>query len=161
MKIALIILFFVITGSLREEYKKVSDKNIEEILGSGEIKLIGNESGKEYFSFESENSNGGSMVVFSSAKGRYENFDYMVITNSSVEILNIKILKYRSEYGYEISNKGWLKQFYKNPDSRFEYRKNISALSGATFSAPSLVDDINIITDQLKKYRITGDFTAR
>ena len=71
------------------------------------------------------------------------------LTCSIIKIIDIKILKYRSEYGYEISNKGWLKQFYGKQKNHFEYRKDIDALSGATFSAQSLVNDINSILDQL------------
>ena len=88
-------------------------------------------------------------------KGRYEFFDYMVMINKSTEIIDIKILKYRSEYGYEITNKGWLKQFYNKPGIRFDYRKNIDTLSGATFSAQSLVNDINLIIDHLGNCRDT------
>ena len=136
--------------SLLEQYKQAADKNIFALLGKGELKILEKNSGREYYIFNSENSMKGSIVVFSSAKGRFEYFDYMVIVSSSLEIINIKIFKYRSEYGYEISNKGWLKQFYGKPGILFEYRKDIDALSGATFSAPSLVNDINSILDYLK-----------
>lgn len=136
--------------SLLDQYKQAAGKNISALLGEGELKLLEKNSGHEYYIFNSGNSNKGAIVIFSSAKGRIEYFDYMVIVNSSFEIINIKILKYRSEYGYEISNKGWLKQFYGKPSTHFEYRKNIDALSGATFSAPSLVNDVNSILDYLK-----------
>ena len=136
--------------SLLEQYKQTADKNILAFLGEGELKVLAKNSGHEYYIFNSEKSNKGAIVVFSSVKGRIEYFDYMIIVSSSLEIINIKILKYRSEYGYEISNKGWLKQFYGKPGIRFEYRKDIDALSGATFSAPSLVNDINSILDYLK-----------
>ena len=137
--------------SLLEQYKQAADKNIFAVLGEGELKVLKKNFGHEYYIFNSENSNKGAIVVFSSAKGRIEYFDYMIIVSSSLEIINIKILKYRSEYGYEISNKGWLKQFYGKPSTRFEYRKNIDSLSGATFSAPSLINDVNSILDYLKK----------
>jgi major membrane immunogen (membrane-anchored lipoprotein) len=52
---------------------------------------------------------------------------------------------------YEIANKGWLRQFYSKPYTRFEYRKNVDALSGATFSSQSLVNDVNLILDHLKR----------
>jgi Na+-translocating ferredoxin:NAD+ oxidoreductase RnfG subunit len=145
-------LSFTDTSSLREEHKKAADKNIEAVLGRGELKYTVTESGKEYYMFESAEGKESATVVFSSAKGRYELFDYMVIIrNQNTEIVDIKILKYRSEYGYEITNKGWLKQFYNKPGIRFDYRKNIDTLSGATFSAQSLVNDINLVLDFLMK----------
>lgn len=149
-----LIVFFLTQISpelLLEQYRQVAEKNLTVILGPGELKYKENVSGQEYYLYHSENSTFESIVVFSSAKGRIEFFDYMIILNPSFEILNIKILKYRSEYGYEISNKGWLKQFYHKPYGRFEYKKDIDALSGASFSAKSLVDDVNQILDHLKK----------
>lgn len=153
MILSIIVLLLNLTGpdSLFDQYKRVAEKNVIILLGSGELRQMDKISGHEYYLFDSENSNKGAIVVFSSAKGRFEYFDYMIILSSTVEIMDIKILKYRSEYGYEISNKGWLKQFYHKPSGRFEYRKNIDAQSGATFSAQSLVDDINLILDYLKK----------
>ena len=147
----IITLVFSEPGSMRELYRKAADKNVVAILGTGDLKETSSAPGKEFYLFESGNDSSGSHVVFSSAKGRYDNFDYMIILNSTLEILDIKILKYRSEYGYEIANKGWLKQFYGKPESRFKYRKNIDALTGATYSAPSLVDDINVILDHLRR----------
>ena len=151
-----ITLLFSEPGSMRELYSKAADKNVAAVLGTGDLKEVGSGSGKEFYLFVSGNDSNGSHVVFSSAKGRYDNFDYMIILNSALEILDIKILKYRSEYGYEIANKGWLKQFYGKPESRFEYRKNIDTLTGATYSAPSLVDDINLMLDHLRKRRSGG-----
>lgn len=145
------ILIFSEAFSMRVEYKKAIDKNISVILGEGELKHLLTDSGKEYFSFNSADGEKTASVVLSSAKGRFENYDYMIIINADNEIIDIKILKYRSEYGYEISNKGWLKQFYNKPGTRFEYRKNIDTVAGATFSAQSLVNDINLIIDNLKK----------
>ena len=135
---------------MREEYKKAVDKNISAILGEGELNHLLSDSGKEYYYFKSSEGRNTASVVLSSAKGRFENFDYMIIINPEFQIIDIKILKYRSEYGYEISNKGWLKQFYNKQGTRFEYRKNIDTLSGATFSAQSLVNDINLIIANLK-----------
>lgn len=154
IKVILLSLIITVSGSpLWDEHRSSAEKNVSVVLGEGELKHTQTHEGKEYFLFASENSLSGSKVIFSSAKGRYDNFDYMVILDPSDEIINIKILKYRSDYGYEISGKKWLKQFYNKPGSFFEYGKNIDALSGATYSAPSLVNDINTILDHLRKER--------
>lgn len=153
MVFAFISFLLIFSGpfTMREEYKKAVEKNISAILGEGELLHLHTISGKEFYSFKSTEGGNTFSVVLSSAKGRFENYDYMIIINPEYEIVDIKILKYRSEYGYEISNKGWLKQFYNKPGTRFEYRKNIDTLSGATFSAQSLVNDINLIIDNLKQ----------
>lgn len=149
---SLIFLLLNLTGPglLLDQYNKNVQKNVTTLLGNGELKQMEENSGREYYLFESGSDTVGAVVVLSSAKGRFENFDYMVILKPSFEIIYIKILKYRSEYGYEISNKGWLKKFYGKPGSRFEYGKDIDVLSGATFSANSLVNDINLIMEHLK-----------
>lgn len=140
------------SGELREEHRKASDKVISEVLGKGELSELESADGKEYFRYTDNGVNSGAYVVFSSAAGRFENFDYMVIVNPSFEIMNVKILKYRSEYGYEISNKGWLRQFYGKKTEPFIYRENIDALAGATYSARSLTEDLNIILERLIKF---------
>lgn len=146
------LLVFPLSGELREAHRKASDKVITEVLGKGELSELGSVNGKEYFLHTGGHDNSGSYVVFSSATGRFDNFDYMVIVDPSFQIVNIKILKYRSEYGYEISNKGWLKQFYGKKTEPFSYRQNIDALAGATYSARSLTEDINLILEKLKEY---------
>jgi len=112
MKFAVLLVIFSFLSnsadSLRELYSKPAEKNIEIVLGKGELRLIETVSSKEYFRFESQGQNNGATVVFSTVKGRYDYFDYMVILDTKQEIINIRILKYRSEFGYEISNKGWL-----------------------------------------------------
>jgi len=149
--IVLVISCILLTdGDLREEYRVAADKNIIAVLGKGELKENKSIEGKEFYFFLSENGNDKSHVVFSSAPGRYDKFDYMIILSPDLVIKNIKILKYRSEFGYEISNKGWLRQFYDKPGTTFEYRKTIDALSGATYSAPSLVEDVNKIISYLR-----------
>jgi len=153
LSVIVTILNMLITGVIFDNYKQAAEKNIISVLGKGELSEFSKESGHEYYLFRPENSGDSAYVVFSSVKGRYENFEYMVIINKSISVVDIKILKYRSEYGYEVSNKGWLKQFYLKPDISFEYRKNIDTLSGATFSAQSLVNDINYIIDYLRLVR--------
>ncbi|MCB2194552.1 MAG: FMN-binding protein [Bacteroidetes bacterium] len=92
------------------------------------------------------------IVVLTSARGRYDKFDYMLIYNLNLEIELIKILVYRSDYGSEITAKRWLSQFYKKGDDSLKYGSDIQAISGATFSAMSLTKNVNRINKNLKEY---------
>jgi uncharacterized protein with FMN-binding domain len=74
----------------------------------------------------------------------------MVVADTAKKIKLVRILKYRSEYGAEITNKKWLSQFYVVNATTFILHKNVDAISGATFSANSLVKEINAILDQIK-----------
>lgn len=81
-------------------------------------------------------------LVISSAKGRFDYFDYAVIYDVDLRIIRVTVLEYRSDHGYEITNKGWLKQFVGKKGCDLSYGKNIDAISGATISAGSITTDI-------------------
>jgi hypothetical protein len=83
-------------------------------------------------------------AILASAKGRIDSFDFVVIYNSRKEIKLVKVLIYRSQHGQEITNKNWLKQFYKDT-KQFVYGKDIQAISGATLSAKSITEKINAL----------------
>jgi len=116
------------------------------------IELINNQSSDKFYKLIIDEKFYGYSVL-SSAKGRYDLFDFMIIYNDKKEIEYIHILIYRSQYGQEITNKNWLKQFYKKV-KLFVYGRDIQALSGATFSAESITNKINklneILTDIIK-----------
>ncbi len=92
------------------------------------------------------------VIVLSQSLGRYDYFDYLIFISPKFEIEKIHIVNYTSAYGSEIAGKKWLQQFEgKKTDYVFEYGKNIDALSGASFSAPSLTNDINLVFRIIKK----------
>jgi len=92
------------------------------------------------------------VLVLTSAMGRFDKFDYMVIYNKDLEIEFIKILVYRSDYGSEITAKKWLSQFYKKKNANFRYGDDIQAISGATLSANSLTENIHRITILIRDF---------
>jgi hypothetical protein len=77
-----------------------------------------------------------------SAKGRYENFDYFIIYNPDLHIASVKVWLYRSSHGGAIANKRWLQQFADYNGQELTYGKDIQAVSGATLSGKSIVSDI-------------------
>ena len=89
-------------------------------------------------------------AVFTQATGRYEKFDYLLAVDEKFAIEKIRVLKYRSEHGGEIASKKWLKQFENYSTGELRYKKEISALSGATISAGSIVSDIPKVLKILK-----------
>lgn len=91
------------------------------------------------------------IVVLTSAKGRFDEFDYMIVYNQKLEVELIKILVYRSDYGSEITAKRWLNQFYTKQTDSLKYGSDIQAISGATFSAISLTRNVNRINKILRE----------
>jgi hypothetical protein len=94
-------------------------------------------------------------LVLSSAKGRFEDFDFMIVYTVDMQMVDLNILVYRSEFGYQVSGRGWLKQFLMSPHGTvYTYGQNIDAISGATFSGRSLTENVNrlnILMDSLNK----------
>lgn len=83
-------------------------------------------------------------VFLGVAPSRDNVFDYLVIFDNQLAIINIKILAYRENYGGEIASKRWLKQFIgKKVSDTIKYERDIDAISGATVSANSLTVSIN------------------
>ncbi len=92
-------------------------------------------------------------LVISSAMGRFEEFDFMIVYNADLTITDLNILVYRSEFGYQVSSRGWLKQFLDNPvGTEYTYGQNIDAISGATFSGKSLTNNINRLNILISTY---------
>lgn len=89
-------------------------------------------------------------AVFTQAIGRYDYFDYLMAVSLEFEIEKIRVLKYRSERGGEIKSKKWLEQFENYSTGELRYKKEISALSGATISAKSMVADVPRVLKILK-----------
>lgn len=77
-----------------------------------------------------------------SAKGRYDYFDYTVFFAKDLSVLGVKVTTYRSSHGAEICSKGWLKQFKGYRGTEIRIGKDVDGISGATLSATSMVEDI-------------------
>ncbi|TAJ10128.1 FMN-binding protein [Marinilabiliaceae bacterium JC017] len=77
-------------------------------------------------------------------KGRFETFDFIIIYDETKHIKAIKILEYRSGYGYEICTRSWLKQFC-DYESRhqFQFNEEVEVISGATISSRGLTEAVN------------------
>ena len=92
-------------------------------------------------------------LVLSSAMGRFEEFDFMIVYNTDLTMTVLNILVYRSDFGYQVSTRGWLKQFLDNPvGTAYTYGQNIDAISGATFSGKSLTDNLNRLNIMISSY---------
>ncbi len=87
------------------------------------------------------------------ASNGFENFDFMLVYNESQELINVQVLRYDCEYGYEICGKRWLRQFSsKQSSENYNYGQDIQALSGATISAKSITHEINTINKIIRSY---------
>ncbi len=74
-----------------------------------------------------------------------EYFDYYILFDKLKKIEAVRVYNYQATHGYEITAKGWLKQFYGYDGSGLlEVNKNIDAISGATISVNAITADIEL-----------------
>jgi len=96
-------------------------------------------------------------VFLEQGKGRYDYFDFMVITDTSIVVKKVQVLIYRSENGGAISNKRWLRQFAgQSPETTFKYGNEIDAISGATLSGNAITDGVANVISQLNTLNEMG-----
>jgi len=92
-------------------------------------------------------------LAFDQAPSKFHKFEYYIIFDAKGEILKVEVLNYNENYGAEICNKRWLKQFYQiNTSSFFEYNTTVDGISGATISVQSISSHIWNVTEKLKGY---------
>lgn len=92
-------------------------------------------------------------LAFDQAPSKAHKFEYYIIFNTKCEILRVEVLNYNENYGAEICNKRWLKQFHKiNTSSFLEYNTTVDGISGATISVQSISTHIWNVTEKLKTY---------
>lgn len=97
-------------------------------------------------------------VFIDQAPSKTAKFDYLVLFDSKLEIINSQVLVYREDYGGEIGSKRWLKQFLgMTGGDRVDHESNIDGISGATISVRSMtnaMDDLLQTVDILQENKI-------
>ena len=158
----ILLISFSESSQIRIPYNKI-EKSINKQIGTHEYQLqpvegiLGSYSQSKIFSIQSDTSTSGfvyiSRVNSCRAGGcsispddmalEFEYFDYFFITDSIGHVLNVKVFNYQATHGHQVMSRGWLKQFVGySGDSSLDYGKDIQAISGATVSAQTLIQDI-------------------
>ena len=76
-----------------------------------------------------------------SSSNAFEQFFFMTAFDRDKNIKKVRVLEYTSNHGYQVANKGWLKQF--EDKKQFKVGQNIDAISGATISVKSITSGVN------------------
>ena len=133
--------FYPEKQALKLAKSALKDKNIQLVESIEISNKLGREEPFVLYRFAKENGEP-VYVAYTQSKGRYDYFDYLVSMNKNFEVEKVRILKYRSEHGGEIAAKKWLGQFEGYTQGELRYKKDISAISGATISASSITRDV-------------------
>lgn len=81
------------------------------------------------------------------APSKHDMFDFIAIYSSDIELLKLRVLTYRENYGGEIANKRWLKQFLNREVN------DVQAISGATISVESMKMAVSSLTQKMKNWQ--------
>lgn len=81
----------------------------------------------------------------------FEYFDYFIFFDSTKIVSLVEVYNYQATHGYEITAKGWLKQFvgFSDKDTLI-VNKDIDGISGATISVFAITSDVQEKTKLLK-----------
>lgn len=99
---------------------------------------------------------GGCSVSGQESKGGdHEYFDYFILFDKDKTVQIVKVFNYQATHGYEITARGWLKQFagYDGTES-LQVNKTVDAISGATISVHAITDDVKMKTDLLHRLKM-------
>lgn len=87
-----------------------------------------------------------------SASGNSEYFDAYFLYNANKTVESVKIYNYRATHGHDVCSRGWLKQFVGfDNEEPLQVGKTIDGISGATISVYALTDEVNYVTQILRK----------
>ncbi len=80
-----------------------------------------------------------------------EYFEYFMFFDASKTVIFIDVFNYQATHGYEVTARGWLKQFvgYSGKDTLI-VNKNIDSISGATISVHAITSDVQLKTSLLQ-----------
>jgi len=82
-----------------------------------------------------------------------EYFDYFILYDGDVKVLQVRVFNYQATHGHGITSRGWLRQFTGyNGSGKLDPGKNIDAISGATISVKAITSDIENKTRMLKSF---------
>ena len=88
-----------------------------------------------------------------SNNGESEFFDYFILFDKNANVKAVKVFNYAATHGYEVSSKGWLKQFVGyTTGQNLDVGKDVDTISGATISVYAITHDIKEKTNLLYEY---------
>lgn len=88
-------------------------------------------------------------------EGSHEYFDYYILFDKDKTVQEVKVFNYQATHGYEITSRGWLKQFAGHDGSEpLQVNKNVDAISGATISVHAITADVETKTEILQRLKM-------
>lgn len=84
-------------------------------------------------------------------------FDYAVLFDADLNVINAKVLIYREQHGRQIGARRWLKQFFGMTTADTpELGVNVDGISGATISVTSMTNAMADVLSSLRYLQSVG-----
>lgn len=154
-----IILFFQVNQindlDVNKRVEKKIFKDLEILYGNLDVNILRlSLSEIEIYRLSKEQELG--YLLLTSSIGKYDPFDFAIFLTTEGEISLVSILTYREDYGGEISNKKWLKQFIGAKNGNNVNPNDIQAISGATISVQSITHQIKEVLNKFATLQKKG-----
>lgn len=127
---------------------KKADKELLSYFGKDLEKQEISSNSNHYFLTDNDSIYG--YLCFEQSPSKHDQFDFMAIYSPQMELLKLRVLVYRENYGGEISNKRWLNQFVTRTP------KKVQAISGATISVESLKYSTVQLTEKMLLWKLSN-----
>jgi len=99
--------------------------------------------------------NGVWYIIPDIAPSKSEKYSYVLYLNENKEIVDVDVLEYRENYGYEIDYSFFREQFHGKSDPReVRFKRSIQNISGATISARSLTYSVRDLLTLMQKMEL-------
>ena len=136
--------------------QKITVKNQHLLYGSFfYVNNVSNDSSIVYIGRANSCRKDGCSIDNARSDGGFEYFDFIIAYNNNYKLINIKVFNYQATHGHEVTAKSWLKQFKNNSyQNLFVVNKNIDAISGATISVYSIVNQVNIVNKCVSEFAL-------
>lgn len=85
----------------------------------------------------------GDWLIIDDVVGKHEFITYAVGINANGSVKQVEIMDYKESYGYQVTEKPWLKQFAgKTVADKLTLNQDIHNISGATLSSKHVTDGV-------------------
>lgn len=141
----LLLMSFIKSDRIDKKTNKILFKTFEEIefIKTPLLVQSTNKDEKWYKIIEKSTNETLGFAETTTAFGKFDKFDFLVLYNPNKTIKKVRVLIYREDHGGEIGNKRWLRQFegksIKNVKSLY---RDIDGISGATLSCNAITKEI-------------------
>jgi Na+-translocating ferredoxin:NAD+ oxidoreductase RnfG subunit len=146
------------------DFSQISEVNVENSVQKkhsiqGKFFEVTSNAGKYKYVFtgrvNSCRSGGCSVSTQGDNGGDHEYFDYFILFDEDKTVQSVKVFNYQATHGYEITSRGWLKQFTGHDGSEpLQVNKNVDAISGATISVHAITADVEMKTEILQRLKM-------